>query len=60
MPCGERLQALQVRHFFFERVVSFFRLFLKKVYDLILIVTCLFVISEIKHANPTVFTRPRK
>ena len=45
---------------FFERVVFFFRLFLKKVYDLILILTCLFVISEIKHANPTVFTRPRK
>ena len=45
---------------FFERVVSFFRLSLKKVYDLILILTCLFVISEIKHANQTVFTRPCK
>ena len=46
--------------FFLERVVSFFRLFPKTVYDLILILSCLFVISEIKHANPTVFTRPCK
>ena len=46
--------------FCLERVVSFFRLFPKTVYDLILILSCLFVISEIKHANPTVFTRPCK
>ena len=46
--------------FFLERVASFFRLFPKKVYDLILILSCLFVISEIKHANQTVFTRPCK
>ena len=59
MPCGERLQVLQVSYFF-DRVVSFFSLFLKKVYDLILILSCLFVISEIKHANPTMFARPCK
>ena len=45
---------------FFKRVVPFFRVSPKKVYDLILILTCLFVISEIKHANQTVFTRPCK
>ena len=39
---------------------SFFRLFLKKVYDLILILPCLFVISDVKHANPTMSTRPCK
>ena len=46
--------------FFLERVVSFFRLFPKKVYDLILILSCLFVISEIKHATSTMFARPCK
>ena len=46
--------------FFLERVASFFRLFPKKVYDLILILSCLFVISEIKHATSTMFARPCK
>ena len=59
MPCGKRLQVLRVSHFF-EAVVSFFRLFLKKVYDLILILSCIFVVSEIKHATPTMFARPCK